>query len=92
MSESRTTDIFGDWGYVYRKDLVGGIGQEEKSLLDAEKLAGNGNGLRSQDISRITSSRSFGLLLLLGLSSIHGVSVIPLDAMLLERSKALVTF
>jgi hypothetical protein len=55
-----------------------------KSLLNAEKLAGNWNGLRGQDISWIASGRSFGRLLILGLSSIHGVGVVPLDAMLLK--------
>jgi hypothetical protein len=62
-----------------------------KSLLDAEELAGNWNGLRGQDISWIASSRSFGQLLLLGISYVHEVGVIPLDAVLLKRSKALVT-
>jgi hypothetical protein len=63
-----------------------------KSLLDAKELAGNRNGLCGQDISRIASSRSFGQLLILGVSSVHTVGVIPLDAVLLKRSKALVTF
>jgi hypothetical protein len=84
--------IFLGTGIYIEKTYVGGIGQKVKSLLDAEKLAGNWNGLRSQDISWIASSRSFGRLLILGLSSIHGVGVVPLDAMLLKRSKALVTF
>jgi hypothetical protein len=45
MSVSRTTDIFGDWGYRYlEKTYVGGIGQKMKPLLDAEELAGNSNG------------------------------------------------
>jgi hypothetical protein len=61
-----------------------------KSLLDAEELAGNRNGLRGQDISGIASSQSFGQLLILGVSSVHTVGVIPLDAVLLKRSKALV--
>jgi hypothetical protein len=80
-------------GDIYiEKTYVGGIGQKVKSLLDAEELAGNRNGLRSQDISWIASSRSFGQLLILGVSSVHTVGIIPLDAVLLKRSKALVTF
>jgi hypothetical protein len=74
-----------------QKTYVGGIGQKVKSLLDAEKLAGNWNGLRSQDISWITSSQSFRQFLLLGASCVHKVSVIPLYTVLLKRSKALVT-
>jgi hypothetical protein len=74
------------------KTYVGGIGQEVKSLLEAEELAGNRNGLRGQDISWITSSRSFGQLLAPGVGSIHAVRIVPPDAMLLKRSKALVTF
>jgi hypothetical protein len=84
---------FSGTGDIYiEKTYVGGIGQKVKSLLDAEELAGNRNGLRSQDISRVASSRSLGQLLILGVSSVHTVSVIPLDAVLLKRSKALVTF
>jgi hypothetical protein len=78
-------------GIYIERTYVGGIGQEMKSLLDAEKLASNGNGLRGQDISRITGSRSFDQLLLLGISCVHEVGVVPLDAVLLKGSKALVT-
>jgi hypothetical protein len=80
--------------YIYRyleKTYVGGVGQKVKSLLDAEEFAGNRNGLCGQDFSWIASSRGFGQLLVLGVSSIHGVGVIPLDAVLLKGSKALVT-
>jgi hypothetical protein len=62
-----------------------------KSLLDAEELAGNWDGLRGQDVSWVASSRSFGQFLLLGFSHFHEVSVIPFLAALLERSKTLVT-
>jgi hypothetical protein len=62
-----------------------------KSLLEAEKLAGNGNGLRGQDISWIAGSRGFGQFLLLGFGCVHEVSVIPFLAALSERSKTLVT-
>jgi hypothetical protein len=74
-----------EWTYV------GGIGQEMKSLLEAEELAGNWDGLRSPDISWIASSQSFGQFLLLGFSCVHEVGVIPSLAALLERSKTLVT-
>jgi hypothetical protein len=78
-------------GIYIEKTYVGGIGQKVKPLLDAEELTGNGNGLRGQYFSRIASSQSFGQLLLLGTSCVHEVGVIPLDAVLLKRSKALVT-
>jgi hypothetical protein len=61
-----------------------------KSLLEAEKLAGNGNGLRGQDISWIASCRSFGQFLLFGFSRVHEVGVIPFLAAPLERSETLV--
>jgi hypothetical protein len=57
---------FSGTGDIYiEKTYVGGIGQKVKYLLDAEELAGNRNGLRGQDISRIASSRSFGQFLFL---------------------------
>jgi hypothetical protein len=73
------------------KTYVGGIGQKVKPLLDAEELAGNGYGLRSQYIGRIASGRSFGQFLLLGTSCVHEVGVIPFLAIFLKRSKTLVT-
>jgi hypothetical protein len=80
-------------GDIYKENTyVGGIGQKVKPLLDAEELAGNGNGLRNQYISRIASGRSFGQFLLLRTSCVHEVGVIPFRAVLLERSKALVAF
>jgi hypothetical protein len=86
------TRHFRELGIYIEKTYVGGIGQKVKPLLDAEELAGNSNGLRGQYISRIASSRSFDQLLLLGTSCVHEVSIIPFRAILLERSKALVTF
>jgi hypothetical protein len=84
---------FSGTGDIYaEKTYIGGNGQEVKSLLEAEELAGNRNGLRGQDISWIASSRSFGQLLAPGVGSIHAVRIVPPDAMLLKRSKALVTF
>jgi hypothetical protein len=74
------------------KTYVGGIGQEVKSLLEAEELVGNRNGLHDQDISWIASSQGFGQLLALGVGSVHTVGVIPPDAVLLKRSKTLVAF
>jgi hypothetical protein len=61
-----------------------------KSLLKAEKLAGNGNRLRGQDISWIAGGRSFGLFLLLGFSCVQGIGIIPFLAALLKRPEALV--
>jgi hypothetical protein len=82
---------FSGTGDIYiEKTYVGGIGQEMKSLLKAEKLAGNGNGLRGQDISWIASGQSFGQFLLLGFSCVHEVGIIPFLAALLERPKALI--
>jgi hypothetical protein len=72
------------------KTYVGGICQEVKSLLEAEKLAGNGNGLRGQDISWIAGSRSFGQFLLLGISCVHEVGVVPFLAVSPKRSETLV--
>jgi hypothetical protein len=75
---------------IYKENTyVGGVGQKVKPLLDADKLTGNRNGLGGQYSSRIASGRSFGRFLLLGASSVHVVSVIPLHAVFLERSKAL---
>jgi hypothetical protein len=85
---SGTRDIY---IYIYmEKTYIGGIGQKVKPLLDAEELTGNSNGLHGQYISRISSSQSFGQLLLLGIRCVHEVSIIPFHAILLERSKAIV--
>jgi hypothetical protein len=75
-----------------KKTYIGGIGQTVKSLLEAEEFAGNWDGLRGQDIRWIASSRSFGQFLAPGVGSIHTVGIIPPVAVLLQRSKALVTF
>jgi hypothetical protein len=74
------------------KTYVGGIGQKVKSLLRAKELAGNGNGLRGQDIRWIASSQSFGQFLAPGVGSVHTVGVIPPSTVLLKRPEALVAF
>jgi hypothetical protein len=61
-----------------------------KPLLDAEEFAGNRNGLGCHNF-RISSWNS-GQVLLLRAGTVHVVSIIPLDAVLLEGAKALVTF
>jgi hypothetical protein len=84
---------FSGTGDIYvEKTYVGGVGQKVKSLLEAEELAGNRDGLRGQDISWIASSRCFGQLLAPGVGSIHVVRIVPPDAVLLKGSKALVAF
>jgi hypothetical protein len=89
---------FSGTGDMYKENTyVGGVGQEVKPLLDAEEFTGNGNGLGSQysiksTIGRSTSGRSSGQFLLRGAGSVHAVSVIPLDAVLLEGGKAFFTF
>jgi hypothetical protein len=48
---------FSGTGDIYKeKTYVGSIGQAMKALLNAEKFAGNWNGLRGQDIGWIASS------------------------------------
>jgi hypothetical protein len=93
ISDVRIPDSrhFRGLGIYIEKTYIGGIGQEMKPLLDAKELAGNWNGLRSQYVGRIASGRSFGQFLLLGASCVHEVSVIPFLAILLKRSKTLVT-
>jgi hypothetical protein len=92
MSVSWTADIFGDWGIYVEKTYIGGIGQEVRSLLEVEELAGDRNGLRGQDVRCIACGRGFGQLLAPGVRSVHTIGVIPPDAVLLKRPKALVTF
>jgi hypothetical protein len=76
---------------IYKENTyVGGVGQEMKPLLDAEEFTGNRNGLGRYNF-RIGSWNS-GQFLLLGAGTVHVVSVVPLHAVFLERSKAFVTF
>jgi hypothetical protein len=61
MSVSRTADIFGDWGDMRKTTYIGGFGQAEKPLLEAEEFTGDRNRLRRYNISiRVAQSRSPG--------------------------------
>jgi hypothetical protein len=74
------------------RTYVGGVGHEMKSLLEAEELAGDRNGLCGQDIRWIAGGRGFSQLLVPRVRSVHVAGVVPLDAVLLKKAKALVTF
>jgi hypothetical protein len=78
---------------IYKENTyVCGVGQTMKSMLDAEELTGNRNGLGGQYSIRSAGGRSFGQFLLLGAGNVHAISIIPLHAMLLEGSKAFIIF